>query len=79
MSNIADLDISDDLMVDWLHLPEDTRILGAEFNWMRHCVTLRVAHPDLPETSKESDVKRCDAQFRTNVDVNPEFVKCNIK
>ena len=79
MSNVADLDISDTLMVDYLYLPKDTEIIGAEYNWIKHCVVLSIVHPDLPDVQDGDSIPHCDAHFKTNEDGNPEFIKFCIK
>jgi hypothetical protein len=41
----ARIQISPDLIVRALHLPEDTRIVGADMSHSKGAVTLYVAHP----------------------------------
>jgi len=43
--------VTPDLLIEGLHLPEGTRIVGAEWDDMRDCLKLYVDHTDLPERS----------------------------
>ncbi len=79
MSKVADVDISDTLMVDWLYLPENTKIIGAEYNHIRHCVTLRVVNPNLPNAVEGDGVPRCNALFRKNDEGQIEFTGWQLK
>lgn len=47
---IAKMIIDEKLLVEFLHLPEATRIVGAELEWRNgNCtaVIIRVSHPDI--------------------------------
>ena len=79
MSRVGDVDISDTIMVDWLYLPSNTEIVGAEYNWQKRCVTLRIVNPDLPDAHEGDAIPHCDAQYRIDEEGQIEFTGWKLK
>lgn len=67
--------ISESLMVDVLHLPPDTRILKAEFDFNSGgIIKLVLSHPDLKPVQRGSHLLVVDPQF-TRRPAQPETIK----
>ena len=74
---VAIIDISPRLLIEALHLPPETEIHEASWDFSRCCILLRVSHPDLKDVPEGYVIGRASPQLRRHfqeVVTSVEFV-----